>query len=134
MGGYKQSYFVSDTAKRSAYYRKSEPVQINLDSKDKGQFWSEQSIELKKTEWVVYDFESRRNDKYHFSFHVAGTGGPVTVRVIVNNEQWDMKIAGEGWQHISAGDHALKNGKNKMKILVISGVLKLDWINWIRGT
>lgn len=127
-GGYKHSYFVLDTSKRSAYYRKDEPVQINLDSKDKSQFWSDQSIELKKSEWVVYDFDTRKNDKYHFSFNIAGADGPATVRVIVNNVQWDMKIGGEGWQQISAGDHALKIGKNKMKIVVISGVLKLDWI------
>ncbi|MBL0337002.1 MAG: cellulase family glycosylhydrolase [Chitinophagaceae bacterium] len=126
-GGYKQSYFVLDTAKRSAYYRKSEPVQINLDSKDKGQFWSEQSIELKKTEWVVYDFESRNNEKYHFTIRASGPG---TVRIMLNNEKWDMKFDGSGWKQWSAGDHAVKNGKNELKVMVISGMLKLDWISF----
>ncbi|MEQ1799090.1 MAG: cellulase family glycosylhydrolase [Lacibacter sp.] len=62
--GFNHSYFVSDTVNKSKFYRKSEPVKINLDSKVQDQFWSEQSIELQQSEWVVYNFESLTEKKY----------------------------------------------------------------------
>ena len=32
--GFNRSYFVADTVNKSKFYRKDEPVKINLDSKD----------------------------------------------------------------------------------------------------
>lgn len=128
--GYERSYFVLDTAARSAYYRKQEPVKIVLDSKDKDQFWSEQSIELKTREWVVYQFESLQNKESHLTIRASSDDMGSAINILVNDKASDLHVISKELVELNVGNYQLKKGKNRIKILVRSNSLKLDWLRF----
>ncbi len=128
--GYNRSYYVKDTLAKSAYYRKREPVKINLDSKDKNQFWSDQSVELKKQEWVGYDFTSLKTRKYRLTARLTTAVAPARFSIRVNNKNTEIRVSATGWMELPLGNFLLKQGKNRVKLLVTDGSLNLDWIRF----
>lgn len=126
--GFNRSYFVSDTISKSKFYRINEPVKINLDGKVADQFWSEQSIELQQSEWVVYSFESFTAKKYILTLRASAAGGPVQLTVIINNKKVVVDITNTEFNEVSIGNYKLKKGRNTIKILAKSNAVKVDWI------
>lgn len=127
--GFNRSYFVVDTVSKSKFYRTAEPVKINLDSKEKEQFWSEQSIELQQSEWVVYSFESLTAKNYHLTLRASSVAGLAQLTVIINGKKVAVDIPNTTFSEISMGDYKLKKGKNTIKMLSKSNAVKVDWIN-----
>lgn len=125
--GYTRSYFVTDTAKKSAHYRRNEPVHIVVDSKDKEQFWSEQSVELQQSEWVVYNFESRERRQFNFVLRAAAANA-AKLEIFINTEKLKVDIANTAFGEMAIGAFKLKKGRNTIKVVVRSGAVKLDWI------
>ena len=128
--GFNRSYFVLDTANKSKFYRKNEPVQIKLDSKDKEQFWSEQSIELQQSEWVVYNFESLYRKKHQLTIRASAVVAPASLTIWINNKKTVVNIIGKDLLEQAIGNYKLNKGDNKIKIQVKSGALKLDWFRF----
>lgn len=128
--GFNYSYFVLDTINKSKYYRKKEPVQIRLDSKDEKQFWSEQSVELKKSEWVVYNFESLKKGKSRLTLRASAVGKPAKLILVINKKKVNVEISNSQFSEVIAGDYEINKEKNSVKILVRSGTIKLDWIKF----
>ena len=128
--GFNHSYFVADTSSKSEFYRKREPVKIHLDSKDNNQFWSEQSIVLQQSEWVVYDFESLNNQKHQLSIKAAASGEPAELIIWINRKKIKYQVNTKGMEELTVGHYKLKKGANKLKIKVNANVLKLDWIRF----
>ncbi|MBL0272968.1 MAG: cellulase family glycosylhydrolase [Chitinophagaceae bacterium] len=128
--GFKRSYFVLDTLNKSTYYRKKEPVKIDLDSKDKNQLWSEQSIELKQSEWVVYNFESLESRKYQLTIRCSATVVPAQLIILINTKKVNFNISNKDLSELTVGNFYLKKGENKIKILVKSNLLRMDWIKF----
>ncbi|HSN60239.1 MAG TPA: cellulase family glycosylhydrolase, partial [Ferruginibacter sp.] len=128
--GYNRSYFVVDSASKSAFYRKNEPVKILLDSKDKDQSPSEQSIELQKSEWVVYHFESLHKRKHPLKIRASTSALPAEIIIWVNNKKAKHRVSNNLLTESSLGNFKLKKGINKVKIQVKSADLKLDWIQF----
>ena len=128
--GFKHAYFVRDTLHRSTYYRKNEPVNIVLDSKDKNQLWSEQSIELQQSEWVVYNFESVANRKYQLTMRAAAGNSPAQMIILINNKKVAFTVSNTELSEVTVGDFYLNKGANKVKIIVKSRLLKIDWIKF----
>jgi endoglucanase len=128
--GFNRSYFVLDTLKKSETYRKNESVKINLDSKIKDQFWSDQSVELQKSEWLVYNFNCPDNNKHQFSLRASATGEPAKLIIWINNKKVNFSIKKKELSEVKVGNYDLKNGENKIKILVKSNSLKLDWLRF----
>lgn len=126
--GFNRSYFVLDSTRRSAFYRKNEPVQIRLDSKDDGRFRSEQSIELQKSEWVVYDFKSLDNKKHQLTMRASAGVVPAGVSIWINNKKVDLVVKSKEPVELTIGEFNLKTGDNKIKFLATSDILILDWI------
>ncbi len=126
--GFNKSYYVLDTINKSEFYRKREPVQVKLDSKDDKQFWSEQSVELQKTEWLVYNFTSLESKKYQFTLKASSGEKPTKLVIEINNKKVKFTINNKDLTELSIGNFNLKKGENKIKILVKSNVAKLDWI------
>lgn len=127
--GYGQSYYVTDTSARSAYYRKAGPVQITLDSKDEKQFWSEQSVLLKQKEWLKYTFYSQSAGSRIFSIRAAAKNGPVRVEIRVNTRKINCSVNGSEFSEIVSGEIPVKKGQNTILVLVKVGELKMDWIS-----
>ncbi|MBP6215086.1 MAG: cellulase family glycosylhydrolase [Chitinophagaceae bacterium] len=128
--GFNRSYFVLDTANKSKFYRKNEPVQIKLDSKDKEQFWSEQSIELQQSEWVVYNFESLNRKKHQLTIRASAVVAPASLTIWINNKKTVVNVIGKELLEQATGNYKLNKGENKIKIQVKSGTLKLDWFRF----
>ena len=126
-GGFNRSYFVLDTTNKSKFYRKDEPVKINLDSKVKDQFWSEQSIELQPSEWVVYNFENLDSKTYHLSLRASAVV-PAQLAIYINKKIVNIEINNTEFNETGIGDYKLKKGRNKIKIIAKSNAVKVDWI------
>lgn len=126
--GYMQSYFVRDTTARSAYYRKTEPVKISLDSKDEKQFWSEQSVELKQSEWLNYNFGSEDGNKRKLTIRAAAVNGPSVLELRLNKKKLKVKLNETGFTEIDLGAVPVKQVGNSIRVLVKSGVVKIDWL------
>lgn len=128
--GFNRSYFVLDSTRRSAFYRKNEPVQIRLDSKDDGRFQSEQSIELQKSEWVAYDFKSLDNKKYRLTMRASAGMAAAGVSIWINNKKINLVVKSKEPGELTIGEFNLKTGDNKIRILATSDILILDWIRF----
>ena len=128
--GFNHSYFVLDTVNKSKFYRKNEPVQIKLDSKEKEQFWSEQSIELQQSEWVVYNFESLFKKRHQLKVRASAGIVPAQLLIWINNKKIQLTISNTDLSEVTIGDYYLKKGENKIKIMVKSNSLNLDWIKF----
>ncbi len=126
--GFKHSYFVLDTINKSKFYRKDEPVKINLDSKDTDQFWSEQSIELQVSEWVVYRFENLTTGKYDLALRASAVTAPTELAVSINKKKVNVLVSSTEFNEINFGIYKLKKGRNTIKIQAKSNVVKVDWI------
>ncbi|HPH32830.1 MAG TPA: cellulase family glycosylhydrolase [Chitinophagaceae bacterium] len=126
--GYMQSYFVRDTTARSAYYRKTEPVKIALDSKDEKQFWSEQSVEVKKSEWLNYTFASEDGNKRKLTIRASAVNGPVLLELRMNKRKLKVMVSDTGFTEIDLGNVPVKQVGNTIRVLVKSGVVKIDWL------
>lgn len=126
--GYMQSYFVTDTTARADCYRKSEPVKIGLDSKDEKQFLSEQSVELKQSEWLNYTFGSEGGNKRKLTIRAAAVNGPVVLEIRMNKRKQKVKLSDTGFTEIDLGVVPVKQVGNRIRVLVKSGTVKLDWL------
>ncbi len=126
--GYLQSYYVTDTTARAAFYRKTEPVKIGLDSKDEKQFWSEQSVELKQSEWLNYTFGSEQGNKRKLTIRAAVVNGPVVLELRMNKSKKKVKLSDTGFTEIDLGTVPVKLLGNSIRVLVKSGTVKLDWL------
>ncbi len=62
--GYMKSYFVTDTVKKSEFYRINEPIQVKLIENKQSNGTSEQYIELNETEWLAFHFNCKECKKY----------------------------------------------------------------------
>ncbi|MNF57818.1 hypothetical protein D3C84_393590 [compost metagenome] len=128
--GYAKSYFVSDTLNKSKFYRKNEPVQIQLDSEDKDQFWSDQSVVLQKSEWLVYDFNCLDNKKHQLTMSASANDFPTELEIWINNKKVNFTVSNKDFSEVTIGNFKLIKGENKIKILVKSNSLKLDWFKF----
>ncbi len=126
--GFNHSYYVLDTTKMSDCYRIKEPVQIKLNENKIESFLSEQYIELKESEWVVYNFKNLEERNYQFSIKAAADIVPARIIIQINDQKFDFMIINKDWTEVTVGDFSLKAGENKVQIQVKSNAIKLDWI------
>jgi hypothetical protein len=129
-GGYTKSYFVLDTLNKSKFYRTSEPVQIKLDNENKNQSWSNQSVELQKSEWLVYDFNCLDNEKHQLTMNASTNALPASLQIWINNKKVNFTANHKVLSEVIIGNFKLLKGENKIKILVKSNSLKLDWLKF----
>ena len=117
-----------DTAKKSEQYRTTEPVQIKLIESKVESDLSEQFVELKETEWVVYNFNNLEGRKYEFTMKAAADNIPAKGIIQINDQKFDFTVIDKNWAEVTLGDYYLKAGENKLQIQIISNALKIDWI------
>ncbi len=129
-GGYNRSYYVLDTLNKSKFYRTKEPVQIELDSKIKDQFWSDQSVGLQKSEWLAYSFNCQDSNIHQLSIRASANSKPVKLLLWINNKKVVFTVKNSELNEAKIGEFYLKNGNNHIRIKVKSNSLKLDWIKF----
>ena len=128
--GVNRSYFVINNQNMAKTYRTNEPVQIVLDSKTDDQFWSDQSVELQKSEWVVYNFNCLDDNRHQMSIRTSAPGKPAKITIRINDRKVLFSVSDTSLTEVKVGDFKLNKGENKIKIEVQSNMLKLDWIRF----
>lgn len=99
-----------------------------MNSTDKTLFWSEQSIELQKSEWVIYTFTSLESKKYQFSLKASSGAKPTKLIIEINDQKINYTVNNKNLSEAILGNFNLEKGKNKIKVLVKSNTINLDWI------
>ena len=128
--GYGNSYFVNDTLNKSKYYRKNEFVQIVLDSEKEDVFWSEQSVVLKKDDWVKYTFNNRENKTYKFLIRASSLNDRSFIEIMLNGRKLKKKIDVNKFIEMDLGHYKLNPGLNTLKLKVKSGEIKIDYFRF----
>jgi hypothetical protein len=118
--GPNQSYFVNSTTQNSKYYRISEPVLIEPVGAGQG-------IRLSEREWTAYTTHSLTARGYSPVMR-AKADGPAVVELSINGHTEEVTLKGTEWSEIALKAMPFSQGANRLKFLVKSGVVSLDWI------
>lgn len=124
--GLNKSYFVKDSARRSRFYRVSDPVSIISGGTGRRQSW--QYITLDSTEWTSYTISSDAPKNYQVVLKAKAGHGPATVEIAVGNEVRKVDLSTNDWKEISVGTIPLAQGQNHLKCVVKNGSADVDWI------
>jgi endoglucanase len=125
--GPNRSFFVKDTAQKSQYYRTSEPVPVEPIAGGNRRS-AEQGIRLTEGEWTAYTIHSLTAREYSPVMKAKIDGGPAVVEVSVNGHAQDVTLNATEWNEVSLKAIPFSQGANRLKVLVKSGTVSLDWI------
>jgi endoglucanase len=125
--GPNQSCFVNDTTPKSKYYRTSEPVPVEQITGGNRRS-AEQGIKLTEREWTAYTIHSQTARDYSPVMKVKIDGGPAVIELSVNGHTQDVTLTGTDWSETSLKAMPFSQGANRLKVLVKSGTVSLDWI------
>ena len=122
-----QSYHVNNPAEKSKYYRTSEPVPVEPIAGG-GRRNAEQGIKLAEREWTTYTIHSRTARDYSPLMRVKVEGGPAVVELSLSGRTQDATLSGTEWSEIPLKALSFSEGANRLKFLVKSGAVSLDWL------
>ncbi len=122
-----KSYSVNDATQKSKYYRVSEPVlveQITGGSRRS----AEQGIRLAEREWTAYTIQSQTARDYALVMKARAEGGPAVIEISANGRTEDVTLNATEWSEVPLKAIPFSQGPNRLKILVKTGSVSLDWI------
>jgi endoglucanase len=126
--GAEKSYHIKDKAHRAKYYRKGEPVAIEL-LNDEGRR-SEQAIKLSAEEWTVYTINSLETKNYAGKIKVRASGLPAEFQVSMDGDSQPQSLSTTNWVELGLKQCRFSNGVNRLKLLVTRGELMVDWFEF----
>jgi endoglucanase len=139
-GGKNISYWVNDDSQRSSRYRLSEPVLVEpvepaeLAAQNTRRRSSSQAIKLSAGEWTAYDINSLELKTYAVTIKVKAEKLPAKLAISLNEASPDkyqqVNISQEGWRELKLDPVPLLKGPNHLKLLVSSGTISIDWIDF----
>ena len=124
--GQGKSFLVADTNRLSKYYRQSEPVTVN--SQEASRRRSDQHITLSANEWTAYRIGSKSRKNYRVTVRVKAASPPAEAQLIVGSQVRQVAIGQNAWKEIKLDEIALTEGTNRLRWLVTSGIVDLDWL------
>ncbi|MDP4209131.1 MAG: cellulase family glycosylhydrolase [Bacteroidota bacterium] len=127
--GFLKSYFVKDTATLSSYYRKTEPVKVDVMENDLHQKAPGQFILLNASEWTAYHFKSLEDKKFKVSMRIKAVQQPSKLTILINGSTQRVTVSNPDWTEINLKSQSFKKGLNEMKVEVNDGSVKIDWFN-----
>ncbi|MBN1507402.1 MAG: cellulase family glycosylhydrolase [Sedimentisphaerales bacterium] len=125
--GPNESYFVNDMTQKSNYYRPSEPVQVEQITSGNRRS-AEQGITLAGREWTAYTIRSQSAKDYAPVMKAKTSGGPAVVELTMNDSTQDVTVTGTDWSEVPLKAIPFTQGTNRLKVLVKSGAVSLDWV------
>jgi endoglucanase len=125
--GLNQSYFVKDPARKSKFYRLAEPVPVEPVAGGNRQGGG-QAIKLSEGEWTAYTAGSLAAKEYSSVMKAKAEGGPAVIELSINGRPQDVTVAGTEWSEVPLKATPFAQGANRLKVLVKSGSVSLDWI------
>jgi len=124
--GPNRSYHVKDVSQLSKQYRISEPVPVETIS-GRDRWSSQQSIRLGDQEWTAYTIESLATQDYSIAVRARAETGPAILELTVNDRSQELLVPQGDWTEVSGKAVAFSRGANRIKALVKSGTVHLDW-------
>jgi hypothetical protein len=121
------SYSVRNPNRRSKFYRRDEPVVINVGESQRPR--SYQYITLEPTEWTAYSIDSNAAQNCEITFRVRAASSPAEAELVVGEKTIPVKVAGNTWSEIKLGSVPFNQGPNRLKWSVKQGTVDLDWID-----
>jgi hypothetical protein len=123
--GFKNSFFVKDTASKSTYYRKKEPVQVKVFGNNN----SEQAIELVTGEWTSYKVNSPVQKNFAIVLRAKAIESPAEVSISINGKKTKLSIAATEWTEVIIEKAIFVAGENQLQLLVNKGTVQADWMD-----
>ncbi len=124
--GQGESYSVRHGEARSKFYRLSQPVPINAGESTRRR--SDLFITLGDTEWAAYTISSGEAKEYSVIVRVKASAGPAEALLTIGQGAFALKIPQRAWTELKIGTVKLNAGANRLKWLVTSGSVDLDWL------
>jgi len=124
--GQNKSFFVKDSNHHSQRYRVSEPVCVTsceTNGRPSGQY-----VTMNATEWTAYTIWSQVPKEYKLTVKVKAGDAPAKAQLIVGDQVRSLTITEKTWTEIRLAAITLANGTNRLRWLVNSGVVDLDWL------
>lgn len=125
--GPNHSYFVKDSGNKSKYYRKSEPVPVELFEGGDGQWRSAQGITLASEEWTTYRVNSPETRRYEVVVRAKAATLPAAFEVLLNNQGQETSLTSTNWAELKMAPAELMAGSNELKLRVKTGKICFDW-------
>lgn len=122
-----RSYSVKDASAKSKFYRISEPVPVEPIAGGNRQGGG-QGIKLSEQEWTAYTVNSLTAKDYTPVMKAKTQGGPAVVELSVNGHAQEVTISGTDWSELPLKAVPFAQGANRLKVLIKSGAVSLDWI------
>ncbi len=130
-GGLGVSYYLKDCSQRSKYYRRSEPVPVELIQSGRNRWSSEQAIRLGPDEWTAYTVGSRQSREFQLSVRADATDLPATFDLSVNGQTQEASMdKDKDWVELNLSPVTLSKGANSVKLRVTSGNIRFDWMRF----
>ena len=123
-----KSFSVKNSATKSKYYRKSEPVPVEIISGEANSRRGEQFVTLNTGEWTAYTFGAQEKRDYQTSARLKSLGTPAQVRISINGVEQSLSVDSKDWREFKLGKAAVSNGKNQLKFAVERGSVAFDWV------
>ena len=125
--GWNISYLVKDTNSNAHYYRTSEPVQI--DSADVNRQNTEQVVTLGAGEWTAYTIDcTTPKESYETIAYAKALNTATEAELVIDDLPCEAKLSTNLWSEINLGTYSLTNRQHRLKWLVKSGTVQLDWL------
>lgn len=128
-GGYGTDYFVSDSTKKSSFYRTNEPVTIELIGIDstKHRNNTEQCIVLKMDEWTRYSFNSVNKADFNIKIRAASATVPATFQLECNGFKKEFELNSAHWDTLTAEGITMVAGENHLLLKGTQSEATIDW-------
>lgn len=126
--GVGRSYYVKNPARRSAFYRTSEPVPIAIagtaDHPQSGQY-----ITLTGSEWTAYSITSPARKNYDITLRAKAASAPTEIQLTIGEQARSVALSNAAWANVKMGTFVLPEGQNRLKLEVKRGGADMDWID-----
>jgi endoglucanase len=122
--GLNNSYFVKTNTAMADYYRKSEPVSMELVEN------SGQAIQLNAGEWTAYAVNSLGVKTYALMVRAKAESAPAVFQIYINGSSQEVAANDKGWVEFKLQPVSLASGTNQVKLSVTSGSVGFDWMRF----
>jgi hypothetical protein len=124
-----RSYYVKANAQKSAHYRTSEPVPIDLIGTGRGRD-SSQAIRLSAQEWTAYQANCETARSCAVTVRVRAESAPASFTLNCNGQTQDSSVTGTSWAEVKLQPVSLARGTNDYELLVRQGTVSFDWLEF----
>ncbi len=129
--GLNVSYYLEDCSQKSKYYRRSEPVPVELIRSARNRWSSQQAIRLGSGEWTAYTVGSRQSRQFQASVRAEAATLPAAFDLSVNGHAQEIRMdQAKEWRELNLQPVTLSTGANQVKLRVTSGTVSFDWMRF----